>query len=117
MTTQVQISDVQLINLTLLLAIHSSANKDPISACYKFNLRTEDISRIKDLGLEQIQAIVANVDQCLFCLRPEILDIFRTPPNLAGVLAAVRRTDNTTVGKPHTFPSISVKAPLHCEAA
>lgn len=108
MTTQIKISDVQLINLTLLLAIQNSLNQDPTSACYKFHLRTEDMSHMKDLGFEQIQAIVANIDQCLFCLRPELLDILHLPPSLAGILTAVRNTEIT---------STSINNSLHCEAA
>lgn len=117
MTTQIKISDVQLINLTLLLAIQNSLNQDPTSACYKFHLQLEDMSHVKNLSFEQIHSIVANVDQCLFCLRPEILDILNLPPNLAGILATVRNTETTATVNTNSFVSSNNKNSLRYEAA
>ena len=90
---------------------------NPTSACYKFNLRTEDIQHIKDLGLEQIQAIVANVDQCLFCVRRELLDILHVAPGLAGILATARKTENKSDDKPNNQLLTHIKNSFNYETA
>lgn len=114
MSTGVQIPDIQLINLTLLLAIYANVNRDPAAACYQFNLRAEDVSYFKDLGIERIQSLVASVDQCLFTFRKDLLDLLAAPPGLAGVLAAVRQCDGDAGSTPLRAPTAA--HPLPCPA-
>lgn len=91
MSTEEQMLDVQWVNFTLLMALHASINKDPQSACYTFNLHTDDVRLIRDLGPQQIQAAAAHLDQCLFALRKDLLDVLSLPPALAGVIAMARQ--------------------------
>ena len=60
MSNTVQLSDVQLLNLSVLMTIQASIKKDPVAACYKFNLRADQAHRVEGLGQQQLQAIVAN---------------------------------------------------------
>lgn len=89
MSTQANIHDIQLINYTILLAIHASVHADPANACYQFSLSPEGLTTFKNMSLGQIQAIVANLDVCLFEPRWSLFNIFDAPPGLAGILAAV----------------------------
>jgi hypothetical protein len=99
MSTAEQLLDVQWVNFTLLMALHASINKDPESACYKFNVDADDMRLIRDLGPHQMQAAAANLDQCLFALRKDLLDVLRLPPGLVGVIAMVRQTHPAVQGK------------------
>src|SRR5262249_23153956 len=90
MSTTSQVGDLQLLNYTLMLMVCASVNRDPTGACYQFNFRAGDVAYFKSLPVERIQAIVANVDQCLFTVRKDLLEIIDLPPGLAGVLTAVR---------------------------
>lgn len=99
MSTPEQMLDVQWVNFTLLMALYASINKDPEGACYKFNLHTDDVRLIRDLGPQQIQAAAANLDQCVFALRKDLLDVLRLPPALAGVIAMARKAPPAARGQ------------------
>lgn len=90
MSTAVQIPDIQLINLTYLLAIVTSACRNPAQTCYRFNLEAADVHYIQSLSIDKIQALVANLDQCLFVVRRDLLRLIDAPAGLASVLSAVR---------------------------
>lgn len=98
MSTTVQLSDVQLLNLSVLMTIQASIKKDPLAACYKFNLRDDQAHRVEGLGQQQLQAIVANRGQeSLFKLRDDFWQLLDAPPGLQGPLATVRKTETRAI--------------------
>lgn len=106
MSTTVQLSDVQLLNLSVLMTIQASIRKDPPAACYKFNLRDDQAHRVEGLGLHQLQAIVANCGQeSLFQLRDDFWQLLDAPPGLQGPLATVHKPETrATVAGPRSMP-------------
>ncbi|WP_136415976.1 flagellar transcriptional regulator FlhD [Herbaspirillum sp. ST 5-3] len=90
MPNAVQFSDVQLLNLSFLLAIQSSIRKDPISACYKFKLPVEHASKLTEIPPEKIQSFVANLGhESVFTLRQDLMQLLETPPGLLRPLSTV----------------------------
>lgn len=85
-------TDLQLINVTLLSAIRNCANQDPTDACYKFNIRSADLPYWKNLTTDKMFAIAANMDECLFTIRPDIYEILNLQPQLAALIATARGT-------------------------
>ena len=91
MSNTVHLSDVQLLNLSVLMTIQASVKKDPVTTCFKFNLSADEAARIDGLRQEQLQAIVANRGhESLFKLREDFWDLLDTPPGLQGALSRVR---------------------------
>ena len=91
MSNAVHLSDVQLLNLSVLMTIHASIKKDPVAACYRFNLRDDQARRVEGLGQQQLQAIVANRgNESLFKLRDDFWPLLDAPPGLHVPLATVR---------------------------
>ena len=91
MSNTVNVSDVQLLNLSVLLTIQASIKRDPVTACYRFNLRDDQARRIAGLGQQQLQAIVANRgDVSLFKLRDDFWPLLDAPPGLQVPLSTVR---------------------------
>jgi hypothetical protein len=87
---QAQLSDVQLMNLTLLLTIRDSVVEDTPTGCCRFGLDALQAERIATLGIHQILAIVANVgDSSLFRVRADLLALLESPLPLMRTLAAV----------------------------
>ena len=87
----VQLSDVQLVNLSMLITMRDNIKRDPVSACCKFGLRADQASFFGDLPVERILAMVANVGQeCLFPPRNDLLDLLKLPAPLAGPITSVR---------------------------
>ena len=41
MSNVVHLSDVQLLNLSVLMTMQASIKKDPVGACFKFNLSAD----------------------------------------------------------------------------
>jgi hypothetical protein len=97
----VQLSDVQLVNLSMFLTMRDNIKRDPVSACCKFGLRAEQARFFGDLSIEQILAIVANVGQeCLFPPREDLFTLLKLPVPLAGLMASVRPTKNAAISAP-----------------
>ena len=91
MSNTVRLSDVQLLNLSVLMTIQASIKRDPVAACYRFNLRDEQAQRVEGLGQQQLQAIVANRgDESLFKLRDDFWPLLDAPPGLQVPLSTVR---------------------------
>ena len=87
----VHLSDVQLLNLSMLMTIQASVEKDPVTTCFKFNLSADEAARIDGLRQEQLQAIVANRGhESLFKLREDFWALLDIPPGLQGTLSRVR---------------------------
>ena len=90
MTTLQSLPDLSILNLTYLLKIQSDANKDAVQACYRYGLHNDVITRIRDIPVDRIAALAASLDQSLFAMRTELLDIADVPPALSGMLGSVR---------------------------
>lgn len=87
----VQLSDVQLVNLSMLLTMRDNIKRDPVSACCKFGLHAEQARFFGDLPIEHILAMVANVGQeCLFPPRQDLLELLKLPVPLTGPMTSVR---------------------------
>lgn len=88
---QVQLSDVQGINLSVLTAIRLGLQHDKVTTCSRFALDAAQADLLGNLTTDQIWAIVANVGHVtLFPPRHDLLSLLQTPLPLAGPLAAVR---------------------------
>ena len=106
MSNTVHLSDVQLLNLSVLMTIQASIKRDPMAACYRFNLRDDQAHRIEGLGLQQLQAIVANRGQeSLFKLRDDFWPLLDAPPGLQGPLSTVRLAETrANFADPRSMP-------------
>lgn len=91
MANSIQFSDVQLLNLSFLMAIQASVRKDPIAACYKYGLSADQAPKVAELPPEKIQTLVANLAHaCLFTPRHDFLQLLEAPAGLVGPLSTVR---------------------------
>ena len=87
----VQLSDVQLVNLSMLITMRDNIKRDLVSACCKFGLHADQARFFGDLPVEHILAMVANVGQeCLFPPRQDLLELLKLPVPLAGPIVSVR---------------------------
>lgn len=90
MTQAVQFSEVQLLNLSFLLAIQASIRRDPVAACYKFKLGAQQATQLADVPPEKVQAFVANLGhESVFTLRGDLFQLMAAPPGLQRPLATV----------------------------
>jgi hypothetical protein len=81
------------------MTIQASFKKDPVAACYKFNLTDDQARRIEALGHQQLQAIVANRGhESLFKLREDFWQLLDVPPGLQGPLSTVRLGESRAIG-------------------
>lgn len=86
----VQLSDVQLLNLSALLTIRDSIQHDLTAACCKFGLSADQAYSISGLSLDQILVTVVHVGQeCLLLPRQDLLRLLELPAPLAGPIASV----------------------------
>src|SRR4051812_12750764 len=84
------LSNVQRMNLSVLLMIRDDVKEDVVSACCKYGLHAEQASWFEKQTIDDILAIVANVGQeCLFPPRQDFFDLVQAPVPLAGPLASV----------------------------
>ena len=106
MSNAVHLSDIQLLNLSVLLTLQANIKKDPVAACFKFNLSIDEGTRVESLGQQQLQAIVANRgDESLFKLRDDFWPLLDAPPGLQGPLSIVRFPGTpVTVAEPKSMP-------------
>jgi len=106
MSNTVHLSDVQLLNLSVLMTIQASIKRDPVAACYRFNLRDDQAQRVEGLGQQQLQAIVANRgEESLVKLRDDFWPLLDAPPGLQVPLSTVRFAGTlATVSEPRSMP-------------
>lgn len=87
---QVQLSDVQIANLTLMLTIRDAILQDRTAACCRFALDATQAERLGSMSVQQLMAIVANLGHAtLFPPRRDLVNLLDTPLPLARPLAAV----------------------------
>jgi hypothetical protein len=90
-----QLSDVQLVNLTLLLTIRDGVLNDRPSACCRFALDALQAERLGAMSVQQVMAIVANVgDATLFPPRRDLVALLDVPLPLARPMAAVHTSQH-----------------------
>lgn len=95
--SNVQFSEVQLLNLSALFAIRDSVQHDRIAACCKFGLSADQAHFIGTLSIDQILVVVLNVGQeCLFLPRQDLVSLLALPAPLAGVMTSVHPPHKAT---------------------
>lgn len=88
--SNVQFSEVQLLNLSALITVRDSIQRDRISACCKFGLSADQAHFFNTLSIDRILAIVVNIGQeCLFLPRQDLVSLVELPAPLAGPIASV----------------------------
>lgn len=106
-----RLSDVQLVNLSMLITMRENIKRDVVFACCRFGLHADQARFVGDLSIEQILAMVANVGhECLFPPRSDLLELLKLPVPLAGPITSVRP-------KSEVVPSASRKSLLHTAPA
>ncbi len=107
--SSVQLSDVQLVNLSMLITMRDNIQRDVVSACCKFGLRADQARFFGDLSIEHILAMVANVgEECLFPPRDDLLALLKLPVPLAGPITSVRRPNKAVLpSQPESFPQLA----------
>ena len=86
-----QLSDVQIVNLTLLLTVRDAVLEDRLSACCKFAVDAAQAEHLGAMTVQQIMAIVANLgDATLFPPRRDLLALLDLPLPLTRPIAAVQ---------------------------
>ena len=99
--SNVQFSEVQLLNLSALFTIRDSVQHDRIAACCKFGLTADQAHFIGTLSIDQILVVVLNVGQeCLFLPRQDLVSLLALPAPLAGVMTSVHPPHRVTTSKP-----------------
>ncbi len=107
--SNVQLSEVQLLNLSSLLTIRDSLQRDVIAACCKFGLSADQARFFHTLSIEQDLTIVANIGhESLFLPRQDLLTLVALPAPLAGPIAAVH---------PPSRAASSIPQPPSCDPA
>ena len=109
--TTVQLTDMQLVNLSMLITLRDNIKRDAVAACCKFGLHAEQAQFVGNLSIEHILAAVANVGQeCLFPPREDLLALLKLPAPLAGPMTLVRPP------KKASSPARPVRALQHASA-
>src|SRR5471032_468078 len=86
----VQFSDVQFLNLSMLITMRDSIKHDLVSGCCKFGLHVDQARFLGDLTFDQILVMVANIGhECLFPPRQDLVSLLTLPVPLAGPIASV----------------------------
>jgi hypothetical protein len=89
--SNVQFSDVQLSNLSMLITLRDSIKSDLASACCRFGIHCDHATFLAALSIDQILIMVANIGhECLFPPRPDLISLLKLPVPLAGPITSVR---------------------------
>ena len=89
--SEVKLSEVEWINLNVLVVIHSGLQNDRAATCSKFALDAEQADYLRYLNLDDLWSLAIHVgDTTLFPPRADLVTLLSTPRPLAGPLALVR---------------------------
>ena len=89
--SHVKLTDVEWINLNVLVVIHSGLQNDRAATCSKFALDAEQADYLRCLDLDDLWSLAIHVgDTTLFPPRADLVTLLSTPRPLAGPLALVR---------------------------
>ena len=96
----VKLTDVEWINLNVLVVIHNGLQTDRASTCSKFALDAEQADYLRSLNLDDLWSLAVHVgDTTLFPPRADLVTLLNTPRPLAGPLALVRPAAPTCTDK------------------
>lgn len=110
--SNLQFSDIQLLNLSALITVRDSIQHDPIAACCKFGLSADQARLFSTMSIDRILSIVVNVGQeCLFLPRQDLVSLVELPEPLAGPIASVHPPHKAAPMVPH--PSFSERPLPH----
>lgn len=103
----IQLSDIQLLNFSMLITLRDGIKRDMVSACCKFGLRADQAEFFSNLSIDQILVSVANMgDECLFPPRQDLMSLLELPPPLAGPITSVHPPHKTACYAPQKPPSL-----------
>jgi hypothetical protein len=86
----VQFSDMQVLNLSMLITMRDNIKQDLVSGCCKFGLHVDQARFLGDLTFDQILVMVANIGhECLFPPRQDLVSLLKLPVPLAGPITSV----------------------------
>jgi len=89
--SHVELTDVEWINLNVLVVIHSGLQNDRAATCSKFALDAEQADYLRYLNLDDLWSLTIHVgNTTLFPPRADLVTLLSTPRPLAGPLALVR---------------------------
>ncbi|RUP34396.1 MAG: hypothetical protein EKK45_03180 [Curvibacter sp.] len=96
-----ELSTVQITNLTMLMTIQDGIKTDEIAACCHFGLQRDQAQYIASLSFPHLLTIVVHLgNESLFFLRQDILNVLQQPMPLVGVMSAAQPLDAAPVN-PH----------------
>lgn len=91
MTKSASLSEIQLLNLSALLAIRDGINRDAVATCCQFGLEAGAVNFLSKLSTDQILGFVANFgNESLFLPRSDLVTLLQLPLPLTESVAAVR---------------------------
>lgn len=89
-----ELSTVQIANLTMLMTIQNSIKTDEIAACCHFGLQREQAQYIASLAPPHLITIIVHLgNESLFFPRQDILNVLQQPMPLARVMSAAQPLD------------------------
>jgi len=98
--SHVRLTDVEWINLNVLVVIHTGLQHERASTCCKFALDAEQADYLKGLSLDDLWSLAIHVgDTTLFPPRADLMTLLSTPRPLVGPLALVRPPAPTGTNK------------------
>src|SRR4051812_10921913 len=84
------LSNVQRMNLSMLLMIRDDIKEDLVSACCRYGLRADQAGWFKKTSMDVVRAIFEKVGQNFFSPpRQDFFELLEAPVPLAGPLASV----------------------------
>ena len=88
--SRVTLTDVEWINLNVLVVIRAGLQYDLASTCCRYGLDTVQANHLRELSLDELWSLVINVgDTTLFPPRADLVTLLSTPRVLAGPMALV----------------------------
>ncbi|MCW5611801.1 MAG: flagellar transcriptional regulator FlhD [Rubrivivax sp.] len=95
--TKTHLSEVQIVNLTMLLTIRDEILRDRTAACCRFALDAAQAERLGTMSVQQLMAFVVNLGNAtLFPPRRDLVNLLDTPLPLVPPLAAVHAPHHVT---------------------
>ncbi len=86
------LSNIQLSNLFLLIAIHTAGREDPCDACLRFQLVEEELLAIASLNLSELWELIIRAGQIsLFLPRPDLATFISMPRDGIATYAAAKQ--------------------------
>lgn len=108
-------SDIQVLNLIGLTAVHANVLRDEVSASYAFRLLPSQVRQLRALALADVAPLLASQRfVSLFQLRADFERLLATPPRLRPLFATLSMAPQAVWAPPHDrrqAPPASADAP------